>query len=199
MTWTITIFRSFRCNPGVAGQREALLVINTSIVTCAFPQAWKHALVIPLLKKGDPNSVSNYRPISVLPIASKILEKIISNQLLNFLETNDALSNCQHGFRPRLSTESALTVVTDAIFSNMDDRKISLLTLCDLSKAFDSVRNSILLRKCAKLSIDSNWFESYLANRTQSVILKTVISIKENVSFGFLRVLFWDQFYLTSM
>ncbi len=78
------------------------IIINTSIVTGVFPQAWKHALVIPLFKKGDPNNVSNYRPISLLPIASKILEKIISNQLLNFLETNVTLSNCQHGFRPRL-------------------------------------------------------------------------------------------------
>ncbi len=66
----------------------------------------------------------------------------------------------------------------------MDDRKISLLTLCDLSKAFDSVSHSILLRKCAKLNIDSYWFKSYLANRTQSVKLKTITSIKENVSFG---------------
>ena len=160
------------------------IIINTSIVTGIFPQAWKHALVIPLLKKGDPSNVSNYRPISLLPIASKVLEKIISNQLLNFLETNAALSNCQHGFRPCLSTESALTVITDAIFSNMDDRKISLLTLCDLSKAFDSVSHSILLRKCAKLNIDSYWFKSYLANRTQSVKLKTVVSTKENVNFG---------------
>ncbi len=160
------------------------IIINTSIVTGVFPQTWKHALVIPLLKKGDPSDVNNYRPISILPIASKILEKIISNQLLNFLETNTAFSNCQHGFRPRLSTESALTIKTDAIFKNMDDRKISLLTLCDLSKAFDSVSHSILLKKCAKLNIDSYWFKSYLENRTQSVKLKTVISTKENVSFG---------------
>ncbi len=60
------------------------IIINTSIVTGVFPQVWKHALVISLLKKGDPNNVSNYRPISLLSIAYMILEKVISNQLLNF-------------------------------------------------------------------------------------------------------------------
>ena len=122
-------------------------IINTSIVTGVFPQAWKHANVIPLFKTGDINNVSNYRPISLLPVLSKILEKIVSNQLLYFLEENNYISNCQHGFRPKLSTETALTVITDKIYHNMDNKKISLLTLCDLSKAFDSVSYSILLKK----------------------------------------------------
>ncbi len=159
-------------------------IINTSIVTGVFPQAWKHALVIPMFKTGDPNNVHNYRPISLLPIASKILEKIVSNQILLFLETNDFLSKCQHGFRPTLSTESALTTVTNDIFNNMDNKRISLLTLCDLSKAFDSVCHNILLSKCAKLNIESHWLESYLQNRTQSVKLKSVTSTETHVSHG---------------
>ncbi len=118
------------------------------------------------------------------PLPPRFWKKLFQTRFKTFLETNAALSNSQHGFRPRLSTESALTVVTDAIFSNMDGRKISLLTLCDLSKAFDSVSHGILLRKCAKLSIDSYWFKSYIANRPQSVKLKTVTSIKENISFA---------------
>ncbi len=73
------------------------------------------SMVVSLFKKGDQENVSNYRPISLLPVLSKILEKIVSNQLLDFLLRNNLLSNSQHGFRPNLSTESALLKVTDAI------------------------------------------------------------------------------------
>ncbi len=73
-------------------------------------------------------------------------------------------------------------MVSDTIFSNMDGRKISLLTLCEFSEALDSISHSILLRKCAKIYIDLYWFKSSLANRTQSVKLKTIISTNENVS-----------------
>ncbi len=113
-------------------------IINASIVIGAFPQAWKHAFFIPIFKNGDPDKVNNYRPISLLPIVSKLLEKIVSNQLLAFLENTNSLSTCQHGFRPKFSTQSALTVITDTIYSNMDKKKISL-TLRELSWAFDSV------------------------------------------------------------
>ncbi len=185
--------RSIGCD-GISLQfiRDALYVvvfyltfiINTSITTGVFPQVWKHALVIPLFKKGDQNSVNNYRPISLLPILSKIVEKIVSNQLLDFLLKHNLLSNSQHGFRPNLSTETALQKITDTIYNNMDSKIISLLSLCDLSKAFDSVNHSILLNKCAKLNVDSFWLESYLGNRTQSVKLNNTISGKANVQFG---------------
>ena len=159
-------------------------IINTSIVTGVFPDAWKHAIVVPIFKNGDFNNVSNYRPISLLPIVSKILEKIIANQLTDYLEDKKLLSNSQHGFRPRLSTETALTVITDNIYYNMDQRKISLLTLCDLSKAFDSVSHNILISKCVQLKIDPFWFNSYLRNRTQSVRIKSYTSKKQSINFG---------------
>ena len=99
-------------------------IVNTSIVTGIYPTTWKHAVVVPLFKSGDTNDFNNYRPISLLPILSKILEKIVASQLSHYLETNKLLSNTQHGFRPRLSTETALTVVTDKIYDNMDSKKI---------------------------------------------------------------------------
>ncbi len=123
------------------------VIINTSIVTGIFPETWKHALVVPVLKNGDAADVSIYRPISLLPILSKVLEKIVSTQLVNYLEENNLLSKTQHGFRPKLSTATALTVVTDEIYKNMGSKKVSLLTLCDLSKAFDSLNHSTLLEK----------------------------------------------------
>lgn len=159
-------------------------IINTSIVTGIFPNSWKHALVVPLYKSGDSDDMNNYRPISLLPIVSKILEKIVAGQLVEFLESNKLMSNTQHGFRPRLSTETALTVVSEKIFQNMDSNKISILTLCDLSKAFDSVSHEKLLNKCNILKIDHFWFSNYIKNRSQSVRINDVMSEKINVGYG---------------
>ncbi len=159
-------------------------IINTSIVTGVFPTSWKHALVVPLFKSGDSNDMNNYRPISLLPIVSKILEKIVAWQLMQFLEFDNLLSNTHHGFRPRLSTEPALTVITDKIFGNMNSKKISILTLCELSKAFDSVSHGNILRKCAKLNVDSFWLSSYTKNRTQSVRINKTISEEIKVGYG---------------
>ncbi len=161
-----------------------IVIVNTSLTTGVFPENWKHAMVIPLFRKGDLENVSNYRPISLLPIFSKILEKKCFQSAPRLLLNNNLLLNSQHGFRPSLSTESALLKVTDAIYKNMDNTMISLLTLCDLSKAFDSVSHSILLKKCAILNIDSFWLNSYLKNRTQSVKLNKTLSSKVSVQFG---------------
>ncbi len=129
-------------------------IINTFLATSIFPKAWKHAMVVPLFKSGDINSVNNYRPISLLPIIAKILEKIVANQLLHYLKSKKLITNSQHGFRPKISTETALTVITDKIYNNLDKKSILLLTLCHLSKAFDSVGHSIVLSKCNNLLVE---------------------------------------------
>ena len=161
-----------------------LIIVNTSIVTGVHPDLWKHPYVAPVFKSGDVDNVGNYRPISLLPILSKILEKVIANQLITFLESNKLLTEKQHGFRPNLFTETALLTVTNKICENIDNRKISLLLLLNLSKAFDSVNHQILLDKCEKLNIDSFWFENYLKNRVQSVRIGSVISSPLKIAFG---------------
>ena len=160
------------------------VIVNTSIVTHVFPHQWKHPHILPFYKSGDKDKVSNYRPISLLPILSKILEKVIANQLMSYLETNKLLSNHQHGFRSNLSTESALMQVTDKLYDNIEKKKVSLLLLLDLSKAFDSVSHDILINKCKKLNIDPRWFQSYLRNRCQSVRIDDVISTPQDISYG---------------
>ena len=90
-----------------------LVIINTSIVTSTFPKLWKHPHVLPLFKDGDKKEVSNYRPISLLPILSKLLEKIVANQLTTYLENNKILSHNQQCFRSKLSTETALLKITE--------------------------------------------------------------------------------------
>ncbi len=120
----------------------------------------------------------------LLPIISKILEKIVANLLLHYLESNKQITNRQHGFCPKLSTETALTVITDKIYNNRDNKSVSLLTLCDLSKAFHSVSHSILLSKCANLDIDSFWFKDCVVIRTQSIRLNNTISSIRNIAYG---------------
>ena len=160
------------------------VIINTSIVTGVFPDEWKHAIVCPSFKQGDIEDPSNYRPISLLPILSKVLEKIVANQLTDYLSENNLLSNTQHGFRKYLSTETALNLVMEKLYSNIDSKKISLITLCDLSKAFDSVSHTILLEKMLNIGIDRFWFENYLKDRTQAVKVKGHVSSKQDVTYG---------------
>lgn len=159
-------------------------MINTSIVTGKVPTLWKQAIVVPIFKNGDRENISNYRPISLLPIISKILERVVANQLMLFLETNNILAQSQHGFRPKLSTATALSVLTDEIYKNIDNKKISLLTLCDLSKAFDSINHKLLLKKLTDNKIDIFWFENYLNDRTQSVRINDHISSSSKISYG---------------
>ena len=158
--------------------------MNTSIVTGLTPENWKNALICPTFKKGDLNEPSDYRPISLLPIMSKVLERIIADQLYEYISDNQLFSNTQHGFRKHLSTETALVNITEKMYNNIDDNKISLLTLCDLSKAFDSVSHPILLSKMGFLYIDEFWFKDYLSNRTQAVKINNHVSSKQVVEFG---------------
>ena len=90
-------------------------IINMSLDTGQFPQAWTAAKIIPLHKSGSTKSFDNYRPISVLPIVSKVIEKIVHKQLMNFLEERKLLSTRQFGFRQKISTELAATLLLDDI------------------------------------------------------------------------------------
>lgn len=103
---------------------------------------------------------------------------------MSFLERDKLLSPTQHGFRPKLSTETALQVITNKIYDNIDNKQISLLTLCDLSKAFVSVSHTILLRKLQQINVDTYWFDNYLDDRSQSVRIKDIVSSKKSVAFG---------------
>ena len=159
-------------------------IINTSIVTGVVPIEWKYAIVCPGFKKGDNEDATNYRPISLLSILSKVLERVVADQLSEYLSANQLLSCSQHGFRKHLSTQTALTQVMERLYHNVENNKISLLALCDLSKAFDSVSHEILLKKMKSLNIDEFWFKDYLSDRFQSVKKNSHISTKKSVSFG---------------
>ena len=148
-----------------------LHLVNSSISLSEVPQSWKHSLVHPIHKAGDPSNPCNFRPISIVPVVSKIVERAVHQQLYNYLAENHLLSSTQHGFRPRHSTETALISISDQILSANDRGELSLLCLLDLSKCFDVIDHSKLLTKLQLYGIDITWFSAYLRNHTQSVSL----------------------------
>ena len=123
------------------------LIINTSIVTKVFPKPLKQSIIKPIHKSCDIEDPTNFRPINLLPILSKILEKVISTQLTEYLEINNLLNESKYAYRNNSSTEPALVNVTEQIYKSIDKGKISLHVLLDLSKANYSVNHYLLLNK----------------------------------------------------
>ena len=155
------------CLPTIAP--HILHLINSSISTFTFPDAWKIAIVTPIHKSGDPTNPSNFRPISILPALSKILEKVVCSQLSSYLITNHILAPSQYAYRPSHSTEDALLDIVGWAAGKIDAGDVTSLTSIDLSKAFDSVDHSMLLNKLEWYGISSRWFSSYLSGRSQLV------------------------------
>ena len=148
---------------------------NQSLSTGIFPTTWKHASITPILKKGnrDPSDVASYRPISNLCTLSKLLERLVARQLLDYLTDNALLPGLQSAYRAFHSTETALLKVSSDILSAIDHGDFSLISLLDLSSAFDSVHHDILLQRLELTYGLSghvlSWFSSFLTDRQQSV------------------------------
>ena len=155
------------------------ILINQSLLTGIFPDQIKTAKIIPLYQKNDDEIMNNYRPISLLPVFSKIFEKVVQNQVYHYLNSNNLLYGSQHGFRETYSTETAVIELIDYLKHQIDKKHIPLSLFLDLSKAFDTINFDIMLLKLRKLGINNislNWFESYLTNRKQFVSFNGVDS-----------------------
>ena len=133
-------------------------IINPSFATGIFSCSWKMAEVSPILKDGDFEDPNNYRPISLLPIMSKICERIALNQLMPYLLSNERLSATQGGNKKFHSTETSLIHTTEAILGGIDKKKLTAVVLLDMSKAFDSIKHDILLQKLQEVGISSFGF-----------------------------------------
>ena len=141
----------------------------------------------PIFKSGDPADVTNYRPIPVLPILSKIAERHVHNALYSFLSENDLIYIRQSGFRPRHSTETALIKVIDDLLFNLDNDRVSGMVSIDYRKAFDMIDHTLLLKKLEVYGLSTEtlqWFTSYLRNRRQLVKLGDKHSNVVNVPHG---------------
>jgi len=165
-------------------------IVNDSLATGIFPSLFKNAVVKPLLKKPslDPNVLKNYRPVSNLSFLSKVMEKVVLKQLLSYLNSHDLISHTQSAYRPVHSTETALIKVTNDILDGLDGGDESVLTLLDLSAAFDTIDHTTLLKRLSTLYGISGpalaWFESYLCGRTQAVLVAGQMSPLVPLSFG---------------
>ena len=111
--------------------------------TGIFPDDWKKAKVHPIYKSDERNIPSNYRPISILPAISKIIERVMHSQLLEYFQAGNLLTESQSGFRPNHSTSTALISAVKLWLANMDTGKLNGSVFIDLKKAFDTVDSSI--------------------------------------------------------
>ena len=150
-------------------------IINDSLSCGIFPQMYKKAVVKPLLKKPslDQNILKNYRPVSNLPFLSKVIEKVVLSQLLEHLSANDLMDTFQSAYRGCHSTETALLRILNDLLLALDDGKVSVLALLDLSSAFDTIDHGTLIdRLHSVFGIEGkalSWFQSYLSERFQSI------------------------------
>ena len=146
-------------------------LINTSIDEGSFPNCLKVAKIIPVYKKGDKTNLNNYRPIALLPVLSKVFEKVVNSQLNKIIEAKFIDDN-QFGFRSGHSTEDAVIKFIDQIEKDLALKRHVVTVYVDVSKAFDSCDHSILLRKIKRTGLDQkgiNLFKNYLLDRCQSV------------------------------
>lgn len=147
-------------------------LMNYSLSSGVFPSLWRKAFVIPLAKVSCPNSLNQFRPISILPFLSKILEAAVHKQVSKFVLDHNLLSDYQSGFRPGHSTTTALLKVINDCRAAMDETQVTVLVLIDFSNAFNAVDHEILLAilKLAGFSSHAReWFSSYLRGRQQAV------------------------------
>ena len=160
---------------------------NLSMTTTTFPSDCKTAKLKPLYKKGCKTDPKNYRPISLLPLISKVIEKVVHIQTNKFLNENNIIFKFQSGFRSNHSTSSCLSYLNDKILKGFDSGLLTGMILIDLQKAFDTIDHNILLEKMIHLKFSSHvisWFKSYLSNRTFNVSINEAFSNAGNLTCG---------------
>lgn len=176
----------------IKDSKETILPIMTALVnlsfrTSTFPESMKAATIKCLHKKNSTDEPANYRPLSILPVLSKIFERAAVDQMVQFLEANNLISRNQHAYRKGHSTITSLAEVTNHVYKEIDKGLIVGMASLDLSKAFDSISHSHLLQKLTDIGLGPStvkWTKSYLANRTQKTKFTSITSETETVTSG---------------
>ena len=167
--------------------KSLLKICNTTLKTSKFPDSWKTARVAPTFKDGDKSIQSNYRPITMLPVVSRLFEKLVFNQLYNYLDSNGLLSYGQSGFRLLFSTLTCLFKTTDEWYDGFDNGYVIGLVFIDQRKAFDTINHELLCQKLEHYGVvDRNlsWFQYYLSNRKQFCRVSGIDSKTERTEVG---------------
>lgn len=150
-------------------------LFNISVRAGRFPQALKLSVVVPVPKKGDLHDISNYRPIALLSIFSKIFERVMADKIYKFLDEHGVLGCSQHGFRKGYSTETATIQLIQHIYDCLDLNNFVIGIFFDLSRAFDTLHPSFVSEKISKMGIRgvaNDWILSFLADRNFIVKVK---------------------------
>ena len=162
-------------------------IINLCFLLGIFPDVLKEATIVPIFKKGTTTSITNYRPIALLPFFSKILEKTFLTRLTNFITKFKLITPSQFGFSKGKSTEDAVNTIAGIIYDALDNKNICLNVFLDLQKAFDTIDHSILARKLHLYGIRGiplQFISSFLSNRKQRVRINNSFSSFEHTSIG---------------
>ena len=160
---------------------------NTCISEGSFTNILKLSQIILTHKKGPKNLCFNYRPISLLSPFSKIFEKCIYSQLIDYLNKKKLITNCEYGFRSNYSCSMAVSKISSEIIKNTDDKKTTCSIFLDLAKAFDTVDHEILLNKLKLYGIRGiphQMISSYLSNRKMFTVVNGVTSNNQNITCG---------------
>ena len=164
-----------------------MFLINLIIQTSVFPDCLKIARVTPIFKKGEKTNRNNYRPISILSAISKIVEKVLTNQLSDFMELHDLFTESQHGFRKGRNTTGAINNLMEQLYENFNSSAITQGVFLDFSKAFDTINHQILIDKLPFYGLTfraTRVLESYLQNRKQFVMVNGHVSDMRKISVG---------------
>ena len=167
--------------------REVTMLYNDIILTGSFPDKWKVATVTPIPKTPNASHPTDLRPISLLPIPGKLLEKHITSKITEFLENKNFFTEKQFGFRKNKSTATALTTFMDDILFQLNKGDLSVVAYLDFKKAFDTINHDILINKLVNAGIGqslSNLLRNYLSNRKQKTKLYGVTSTLKAVKIG---------------
>ena len=162
-------------------------LFNMSLRMGIIPKGWKEAAVIPLHKGGAKSDVNNLRPISLLPVPGKLLERIVHGRVMAFLERVCYLNNCQGGFRQGHSTVSTISIITNDIYEAINNKQVTHVVFIDLKKAFDTVDHQILLSKIENAGIRNNtlsWIGNSLLNRKQHTVMNGSKSSPDAITSG---------------
>ena len=154
--------------PAIA--KSLAYIINLSLSSGEFPKDWKSARISPIFKKGSKTEPGNYRPVSVLPVVSKFIERVVHQQLYHYLDKNKLLCTHQSGFRKKHSCQTSLHRLNEKLYSELESGKMVGLVALDLKKAFDTVNHSVLLDKMSYYGVQDKelkWFQTYLTDRLQ--------------------------------
>ena len=150
-------------------------IINLSITTKTFPTNWKRAKVVPLHKKDDVLNPKNYRPVAILPVFSKVLERVIFNQVVRYISANNLIHPSHHAYRSNHNTTTALIQMYDIWLDSLEKAEMAGLCFLDMSAAFDIVDHPLLIKKLELYGFESDmveWVSSYLTGRSQCVSIQ---------------------------